>query len=61
MKRNKFVLPPWAQGFKPICRQFIVPLCIFQGLRTILIPTIFDVLLLTAMILIALALHFELF
>jgi hypothetical protein len=61
MKRGykKYMLPPWAQGFKRVCRPFAVPFCIFQGIRAVLLPTIFDVLLFTIFIVIALALYFE--
>jgi len=48
MKRmfNKYSMPPWLRKVRAICAQFIIPFCIFQAVRTILIPTIFDVLLL---------------
>lgn len=58
-KLNRYALPSWVQNIKRICAQFIIPFCIFQGIRTILLPTTFDVLLLTIFILIALALYFE--
>lgn len=62
MKRyTKFNAPVWLQNIKRICGQFIIPFCIFQGIRTILLPTTFDVLFLTILILIALALYFDIF
>ncbi|XJZ26386.1 hypothetical protein ACF5W4_13445 [Bacillota bacterium Lsc_1132] len=56
---NRYALPPWIQSVKRVCGQFVIPFTIFQGIRTILLPTTFDVLLLTIFILIALALYFE--
>ncbi|MDP4164862.1 MAG: hypothetical protein Q8898_17345, partial [Bacillota bacterium] len=50
MKKKKFNingLPPWVKTAKNIAAQFIIPFCIFQGIRTIFLPTTFDVLLLT--------------
>lgn len=61
MKRRykKFSTPFWFQNLKRICGQFVIPICIFQGIRTILVPTVFDVLLLITLILLALALYLE--
>ncbi|PLR93701.1 hypothetical protein [Bacillus sp. T33-2] len=56
---NPYKLPRWLRTVRGICAQFIIPFCVFQGIRTILIPTTFDVLLLSIFILIALAFHFE--
>ncbi|WP_242035140.1 hypothetical protein [Mesobacillus harenae] len=56
---NPYTLPRWLRTTRAICAQFVVPFCVFQGIRTILIPTTFDVLLLTIFILIALAIKFE--
>ncbi|MDP4164377.1 MAG: hypothetical protein Q8898_14865 [Bacillota bacterium] len=62
MKKKKFninALPPWVKTAKNIAAQFIIPFCIFQGIRTIFLPTTFDVLLLTIFIAIALAIYLE--
>ncbi|MDP4084539.1 MAG: hypothetical protein Q8934_07965 [Bacillota bacterium] len=61
MKRrfNKYSLPPWSYKIKAVCGQFIIPFCIFQAIRTILIPTVLDVLLLITFTLIAIAIFFE--
>ncbi|WML47366.1 hypothetical protein RCG23_18135 [Neobacillus sp. PS3-34] len=60
MKRfNRYSLPPWVRTMRGVCAQFIIPFCIFQGIRTILLPTTFDVLLLTIFIAIALAIYLE--
>ncbi|UQD52910.1 hypothetical protein [Bacillus methanolicus] len=58
-KYNPYTLPPWLKTFRSVCSQFIIPFCVFQGIRTILLPTTFDVLLLTIFVLLALALHFD--
>ncbi|MDE3839792.1 hypothetical protein C0966_10520 [Bacillus methanolicus] len=56
---NPYTLPPWLKTLRNVCNQFIIPFCVFQGIRTILLPTTFDVLLLTIFVLLALALHFD--
>lgn len=56
---NKYALPAWLQTIKRIFGQFVIPICIFQGIRTILLPTTFDVLLLTLLLALALAIYFE--
>lgn len=56
---NKYTLPGWLQNVKRVCGQFIIPFCIFQGIRTIFLPTTFDVLLLSALILLAVGLYLD--
>lgn len=56
---NKYTLPAWLQSVKGICGQFVIPFCIFQGIRTILLPTTFDVLLLAFLILLAIGIYFD--
>ncbi|WP_256234489.1 hypothetical protein [Bacillus sp. EB600] len=61
MKRrfNKYTMPVWFQNLKRIFGQFVIPICVFQGIRTIFLPTVFDVLLFTFLILLALAIYLE--
>ncbi|NHM30492.1 hypothetical protein [Neobacillus terrae] len=63
MKRNFKIYskPPWVRKIRAVCAQFIIPFCIFQGIRAILIPTFFDVLLLIVFIAIAFAIQLEYF
>ncbi|WP_147532526.1 hypothetical protein [Bacillus marasmi] len=62
MKRrySPYTLPPWLRTIRNVCGQFIIPFCVFQGIRTIFLPTTFDVLFLTVLILLAMAFQFEL-
>jgi len=57
---NPYTLPPWLRKTRSLCQQFIIPFCIFQGIRTLLLPTTFDVLLLAILILIAISFHLDL-
>lgn len=60
MKRyNPYTKPPWLRKTRSVCQQFIIPFTIFQGIRTFLLPTTFDVLLLAVFILIAIAFHLD--
>ncbi|TXC90116.1 hypothetical protein FS935_13710 [Metabacillus litoralis] len=61
MKRryNPYTLPPWVRQMREISIQIIIPLTIFQGIRTVFFPTSFDVLLLGLLILLAIALRLE--
>jgi retron-type reverse transcriptase len=61
MKGNfqKYKYHPWFRGFRRICGQFIIPFIIFQGIRTLLIPTVFDILLLCIFLMIAAGIFFE--
>ncbi|WP_071460278.1 hypothetical protein [Bacillus massilinigeriensis] len=56
---NPYTLPRWLRTCRNVCAQFVIPLCIFQGIRTLFFPTTFDVLLLGILILLAFAIHFE--
>jgi hypothetical protein len=59
VKRNPYSWPPWLRQVRAVCAQLIIPLTIFQAIRTILLPTTFDVVLLAIFVLIAFALYLE--
>ncbi|QGQ47422.1 hypothetical protein [Metabacillus sediminilitoris] len=61
MKRrfNPYTLPPWARQIREIGIQIIIPLTIFQGIRTVFFPTSFDVLLLALLIVLAAAFRYD--
>ncbi|PLR75491.1 hypothetical protein CU633_20765 [Bacillus sp. V3-13] len=59
-KYSPYTLPPWLRNLRNICAQFIIPVSVFQGIRTFFIPTTFDVLLLAVLILLAIAFHYDL-
>ncbi|WP_433743458.1 hypothetical protein [Falsibacillus pallidus] len=58
-KYNPYMLPPWLRTFRGVCKQFILPFTIFQAVRTVLLPTTFDVLLLAVFAILALAFYLE--
>ncbi|WP_259424341.1 hypothetical protein [Bacillus velezensis] len=58
-KFNSYSLPQWARQVRLVSAQVIIPITIFQGIRTIFFPTTFDVLLLTILLFLACALHLE--
>ncbi|MBM7606936.1 hypothetical protein JOD29_000173 [Lysinibacillus composti] len=39
---NPWLLPPWLRKCRFYCRGIILPLTIFQGLRTLFFPTTWD-------------------
>ncbi|MBB5324587.1 hypothetical protein HNQ34_001684 [Anoxybacillus tepidamans] len=60
MKRfNPYSWPPWLRQLCAICAQVIIPITIFQAIRTILWPTTFDVILLAILVLLAVAFHLD--
>ncbi|OAS84915.1 MULTISPECIES: hypothetical protein [Metabacillus] len=56
---NPYTLPPWVRQVREIGIQIIIPLTIFQGIRTVFFPTSFDVLLLALLILLAVAFRYD--
>ena len=48
---NPYLLPPWLRKFRFLMRHCIVPLTVFQAIRTIVFPTTGDIILLFVMIL----------
>lgn len=56
---NPYTLPPWVRQIREVGIQIIVPLTIFQGIRTVFFPTSFDVLLLALLILLAIAFRYD--
>ncbi|MGG3469241.1 hypothetical protein ABES02_17410 [Neobacillus pocheonensis] len=56
---NKIKYQPWFRTCRRVCGQFIVPFVIFQFIRTLLLPTVFDVILLAVFIAIAISIYFE--
>ena len=62
MKRNKFhkyKYSPWFITGRRIAAQLIIPFTIFQFIRTLFLPTILDILLLTCFLVIAVSIHFD--
>ncbi|THE15286.1 hypothetical protein E1I69_00105 [Bacillus timonensis] len=62
MKRGRFrkySYPPWLRLCRDVCHQFIIPITIVQAVRTIFLPTSFDVLFLAILILLAVAFYFD--
>lgn len=58
-KFNKYRYPPWLRQTRAVCVQFIIPITIVQGVRTLFLPTSFDVLFLAILILLAVALYLD--
>ncbi|WP_033828280.1 hypothetical protein [Bacillus andreraoultii] len=59
-KYNPYLLPTWVRTIRDIGKQLIIPFSIFQGIRTLIIPTTFDVILLLIFLLVATAFYMEL-
>lgn len=50
---NPYLLPPWLRKVRFFMRHCIIPLTIFQAIRTLLFPTTGDLILLILLILFA--------
>ncbi|MEC1640223.1 hypothetical protein [Schinkia azotoformans] len=55
----RFRLPPWCRHFLLVLEQIMLPLVIFQAIRTLFLPTTFDVILLSILILTLVAFYLE--
>ncbi|WP_186576249.1 hypothetical protein [Aquibacillus kalidii] len=55
----RYRLPPWARYCLLVCERCTLPIMIFQALRTIFIPTTFDIFLLAICIGIFLAFYLK--
>ncbi|KZM54952.1 hypothetical protein P9246_03310 [Aeribacillus pallidus] len=58
-KIKPYFIQSFIKQFRSTLEQFIVPLMIFQGIRTILLPTMFDIILLAILLFLAAALYME--
>jgi hypothetical protein len=58
-KYNPYLLPPWLKTVRAVARQLVIPFTIFQGLRTLILPTTFDVILLLFFLGIAVCFYLE--
>jgi hypothetical protein len=56
---HSYKIQKWTRNAAAVCAQFIIPLTIFQAVRTIFFPTTFDVLLLTVLVIVAAAIYLE--
>ncbi|WP_251549413.1 hypothetical protein [Neobacillus muris] len=56
---QKYKHRPWFRTFRKLSGQLIVPFMIFQFLRTIFLPTVFDVILLSLFVVIAFSIYFD--
>lgn len=53
---NPYLLPKWLRKVRFYCKQCILPLIIFQGIRTIFLPTTGDIIVLLILCVIGYAL-----
>ncbi len=58
-KINSYNITPWVKQFRGIGVQFIVPITIFQAVRTLIFPTPIDIILLALLIFLGVALHMD--
>lgn len=58
-KFKKYSYHPWYRACRRVCAQFILPFVIFELVRILLLPTLFDLFLLFLFTTIAICLFFE--
>lgn len=56
---NPYAWPPWLRKLRFIAEQFIIPITVVQAIRTILFPTIIDVILLAIFFFLSFSLHYD--
>ncbi|MEO4052112.1 hypothetical protein [Solibacillus sp. CAU 1738] len=49
---NPYLLPPWLRKTRFYCKTIIIPITVFQGVRTFLFPTTGDLILLILLLVI---------
>nr|WP_017381937.1 hypothetical protein [Paenisporosarcina sp. TG-14] len=54
---NPYLLPPWLRKTRFYCKNIILPITVFELIRTIFLPTTFDFLLLCLLISILFLFH----
>jgi hypothetical protein len=63
MRRYKrtynFATPSWLRNIQSMLYDFIIPLTVFQAIRTLLIPTFLDFILLIVFIALTIRIHFQ--
>lgn len=50
-KYNPYRLPRWLRKIRFYCKQIVLPICFFQLIRIIFVPTTGDIILLTCLLL----------
>ena len=50
---NPYLLPPWLRKIRFFMKHCIIPITVFQGIRTLLIPTTGDLIVLIFLIIIS--------
>ncbi|MGN1401305.1 MAG: hypothetical protein ACI4XL_07385 [Bacillus sp. (in: firmicutes)] len=61
MKRNLYNKPQWFRVLRNAVAPFVIPFCVFQGIRTFFFPTPFDVLFLFLLLALAFCITYNIF
>lgn len=48
---NPYLLPPWLRKTRFFCKQIAIPIAVFQAIRTLIVPTTGDFILLLILVL----------